>query len=262
MSAFDGSIRELRVELDALRRRPSTSVRELRYDGPAEALLDGLPVAVGPGANPGVILRSDTAIELGNPGAGSCATLLWTDDPSLVDDGVVTLLGPDIPTATGQSLPFAQLVFVAGAGLTEDDHEDLVAAQHVSDQVGGYMARSTSEYVWSRVDHDAVARGFDFGVLGRALLHLVKQAAPEPVAVEVAFVTTGKDDVSRLGEGVARAREIARELLADLWRKRGFDLDCDFDCGSCGDQDTCDDIREMIVATKKAPAGADQERGR
>ena len=262
MSAFDESIRELRVEIDTLRRRPDTPVREMRFAGPADALIEGLPVRVGPGANPGILLRSDTAVELGNPEAGSCAGLLWTDDPSLVDDGAVTLLGPDLDAADGCSLPFAQLVLVAGHDLTEEDHEALVQSQHASDRIEGYMARSTSEYVWSRVSHDALARGFDFEVLGRALLHLVKTAAPRPVSAEVVFVTTSRDDVVRLGDRAARAREIGREIANELWRQRGFDLDCDFDCGSCSDQDVCDDIRDVIAATRRVAADAGTKRGR
>ena len=72
---------------------------------------------------PGIILRGDTFVELGNPEPGSCAFLLWTDNPSLVRDGKITLIGPDIQESPGASLPFAQVLMVGGTGLGREEHE-------------------------------------------------------------------------------------------------------------------------------------------
>ncbi len=219
--------------------------------GSPDQLREGLPVEVGPNANPGIILRGDTFLELGNPQAGSCAALLWTGRPSLVRDGRITLLGPDIQESAEASLPFAQIVMVGGEGLEQEDHEKLQQAQHVSDQIEGYMVRSASQSLWSRVSKDAAAKGFDFETLGTALIGLVKGGVPKVSAVEVLFVTTSKEDVKRLDEVVSGTKEIGREILKETWKARGYDLDCDFDCDSCTDQEVCDEIRDVIVARRK-----------
>ena len=224
---------------------------EFDRPGSAEELREGLPIAVGPNANPGIVLRSDTFVELGNPQAGSCAALLWTDRPALIRDGRITLFGPNIQESAEGSLPFGQILMVAGEGLAEEDHEKLQQAQHVADQIEGYMVRSASQNLWSRVSRDAAARGFDFETLGRALMSLVRSGAPAVSAIEVLFVTTSKEDVKRLDEAVSGVREVGREILKETWKARGYDLDCDFDCESCKDQEVCDEIRDVIVARRK-----------
>jgi len=258
VSAFDGCISELRACLDSLRQRAPSAAKELHHPGSPDALVEDLPVGFGEGSNAGVLLRSDTYLELGNPAAGSCAAAMWTDDASLVADGTITVVGPDISGAAesdARSLPFAQVLLVAGSDLSEEDHEQILQVQHVGDRVEGYMVRSTSEYVWARVSNDAAAKGFDLESLGRILLYMAKSTIPKATAAEVVFVTTSKDDVERLSDVVDRSKEIGREIVSELWKARGFDLDCDLDCGSCSDEAVCDDIRDVIVATKKRARG-------
>ncbi len=80
------------------------------------SLKKGLPVSVGPKASSGIILRGDTFVELGNPDIGSSAFVLWTDKTTLIRDGSITLIGPDIPESAGASLPFGQVLMVGGTG--------------------------------------------------------------------------------------------------------------------------------------------------
>lgn len=208
----------------------------------------GLPIRVGPGANPGIILRSDTFVELGSPEAGSCALVLWTDAPSLLADGTITLIGPDIPEAPNASLPFGQIVLVGGKDLGADEHLSLGQAQVVADQIEGYMVRSASNNLWSRVSKEVAGRGFCFETLGRALMMLFKSSLPKIETMEVVFVTSAKADVLRLNDIAAPVREIEREMVKEHWKARGYDLDCDLHCGSCNDKSVCDDIQKMLAA--------------
>jgi CO dehydrogenase/acetyl-CoA synthase beta subunit len=250
MAMFDEYIEKVSRCVEEMRSRGAPVV-EFDRPGSPEKLREGLPVEVGPNANPGIILRSDTFLELGNPQAGSCAALLWTDRPSLIRDGRITLFGPDIQDSAAASLPFGQILMVGGEGLDQEDHEKLQQAQHVADQIEGYMVRSASQSLWSRVSKDAAAKGFDFETLGKALMGLVKAGAPAVSAVEVLFVTTSKEDVKRLDGVVSGVKEIGRNILKETWKARGYDLDCDFNCDSCTDQSVCDDIRDVIVARRK-----------
>ena len=247
MAVFDDYIDKLAGYVREMRSRGSP-VREFDWPGPPEKLGQGLPIAVGPNANPGIILRGDTFLELGNPEAGSCSVLLWTNDPSRIRDGRITLFGPDIPESAGGSLPFGQILVVAGESLEAEDHEKLQQAQHVSDQIEGYMVRSSSANLWSRVSKDAAAKGVDFESLGRALMCVVKSAASGVSAAELLFVTTSKQDVKRLDSLASEVKTLGSEMVKETWKAKGYDLDCDLDCSSCKDQPVCDEIRDVIVA--------------
>src|SRR5512137_2065961 len=67
-----------------------------------------------------LILKEDTAVELGGPATAGTTFLLWTDDVSLVSDGRVTLIGPDISETTETVLPFGQVTLIAGASLNKE----------------------------------------------------------------------------------------------------------------------------------------------
>ena len=259
MATFDEYIEKVSRYVAEMRSRGERA-REFDHPGFPETLREGLPIEVGPNANPGIILRSDSFLELGNPEAGSCAAFLWTDRPSLIRDGRITLFGPGIQESAEASLPFGQVLMVGGDGLEQEDHEKLQQAQHVADQIEGYMVRSASQNLWSRVSVDVAARGFDFETLGRALMNLVKTGAPAVSAAEVLFVTTSKEDVKRLDGIVSGAKEVGRTILKETWKARGYDLDCDFDCASCKDQVVCDEIKDVIVARRKK-AESDESRG-
>lgn len=258
MALFDEYIEKVCAYREELRIR-GDGVQQFQHPGAPEQVARGLPIRLGPGANPGIVLRGDTYLELGNPQAGSCAALLWTNRPSLIEDGRITLVGPDIQESAEASLPFGQVLMLAGEGLRPEDHEKLQQTQHVSDQIEGYMVRSTSQSLWSRVSKHGAAKGLDFETLGRALLALVKTEAPAVSAVEILFVTSSKEDVKRLDSLVAGVKELGGNLLKETWKARGYDLDCDFDCASCHDQSVCDDIRDVIVAVSEKTTQAGSE---
>jgi len=209
-------------------------------------LTEGLPIRVGPGASPGLILRSDTFLELGSPEAGSCSLLLATDTTRLVHDGRVTLVGPEVGESAGGSLPFGQVLMLRGAGLGEKDLDELQRLLVVAGQIEGYMVRSAPGNVWSRVSQEAAAKGFSFATLGRALRALVMSGSPAVEAVEVLFVTSGKADLVPLEAAAQQVRKIAREGTRERWKVKGYDIDCANDCSACGDKPVCDDIRSVL----------------
>jgi CO dehydrogenase/acetyl-CoA synthase beta subunit len=247
MPTFDAQIRRVAEYVEALREigRPTKVVALASSVG---ALTEGLPVRVGPGANPKIILRSDTFVELGNPGAGSCALVLWTDTPALISDGRMTLIGPDVLQAAGTSLPFGQVVLVGGSKLSAAEHLAIGQTQYVGDQIEGYMVRSSSRSIWSRVSKDAAAKGFCFETLARAVMAIYRTSLAKVEAVEVVFVTSGRDDVLRLNDIATEVRDLGTEIVQEHWKARGYDLTCDLDCRSCHDKDVCDDVRKVIAA--------------
>jgi CO dehydrogenase/acetyl-CoA synthase beta subunit len=247
MPTFDAQVGRVAEYVETMRAmgRPT---RVFAVIPSVEALKEGLPVRVGPGANPKIILRSDTFIELGSPDAGSCAVVLWTDTPSLIRDGRITLIGPDVREAAGSSLPYGQIVLVGGKDLSAEEHLAIGQAQYVADQIEGYMVRSSSRNIWSRVSKDAAAKGFGFETLGRSLMAIYKSSLPKVQAMEIVFVTSSKQDVLRLNDIAREVRDLSAEIVNEHWKARGYDLDCELDCRSCHDKEVCDDVRKMIAA--------------
>lgn len=260
---FDQFFDELRAWVAVLGAAHPTE--EHSRPGSAEVQAEGLKVNVGPGANPGIILRSDTFVELGNPTAGSVSMVLWTSDTSLVRDGCVTLIGPDIPESEGASLPFAQTLLVGGPTLSPADHGALQQAHHIGDEVEGYMLRSTSENVWSRVSRQAAEKGFDFETLGRAHLHLVKVAQPRVTHTEIVFVTAGKAEVQSLTNLARRSKDTGSELAYEVWREQGYEADCSLDCNACDAKPVCDEVRDLLATrleTQRSERVAEPTRAR
>jgi len=231
----------------------------VEIDCPAnrDDLIEGLPVRVGPKSSGGVILRSDTFVELGSPDAGSSAFMLWTDDTSLIHDCRITLIGPDIPQSEGASLPFGQVLMVAGTDLSVKEHGELERSQHIGDQIEGYMIKSVPQRTWSRVSREAVGKGFNFESLGRAFMAIYKSAVPKIQAMEILFVTSGKEDLEPLEKIGKQIQEISENITKETWKAKGYDIECfsALDCDSCPDREVCDDIKEMINVRKTKKSG-------
>jgi len=249
MAVFDGYIKAVR---DFMRSLPADFHREIDCSGTPDEIMNSLPIKLGRGASSGIHLRSNTHVELGSPLAGSCSHLLWTNKTTLVRDGRITVIGPDIPESAGKSLPFGQILLLAGEGLGPKDHERLQQAPIIGDRIEGYMLKSTSDYLWARVNKDVAARGFNFEILGKALISLIKSRTPGISAVEILFVTSSKEDVKELASVASEVNGVGSNILKEAWKERGFDTECDFDCASCHDEQVCDDIREVIVEVRKS----------
>jgi len=251
MSLFDPYISKIYQYIADLQAKGRKS-REINCPTSADDLLRGLPVRVGPKAGADLVLRSDTFLELGNPEVGSASFLLWSNDTSLVKSGRITIFGPDIPESEGASLPFGQILIVAGKKLSSDKHELIDRTQYVSDQIEGYMLRSMSRHTWSRISKDAAAKGFSFEILGRAIMAIFKSSIPEVEAVEIVFITTSKEDLQPLEEMSEQIREISKNVTKDIWKAKGYDIECfsTYDCKSCPDSTVCDQIKEMVNVRK------------
>jgi len=255
MSVFDEDIAQV-LKIIAKLTEKGLQTREYLCGELSAKMGKDLPIQVGPTANPGIILRGNTFVELGNPSAGSVSLILWTDNPVLIPENKITLFGPDIQDSSGASLPFAQIIMAGGEKFRAKDHEKLAMAPHVSDQIEGYMVRSSSINLWSRVSKEAAQKGFSFEILGKALFTLFLSSIPYTQAMEIVFVTSSKEDVLQFNDISKKVKDLSQEIVKETWKAKGYDLDCDYNCESCMDQATCDSIREVIAAHRKKQEAA------
>ena len=191
-----------------------------------------------------LILEEDTAIELGNPRTASLSLLLWSEGHA-VEDGLISLVGPDVGEVTERSIPFAQVIIVRGS--FEDEYESY---QRLRDAVydtrlSGFMVRAlpSRQSLWCRVGREAFKQGFSLRYLGAALAKSVKEV-PSASGVEVLFVTSSTDDVERLGGAAGGARRII-EAMMKMYEEKSFD------CETCDYRDVCEEVMELKKIREK-----------
>jgi CO dehydrogenase/acetyl-CoA synthase beta subunit len=182
------------------------------------------------------------AVELGSPLVASVSCIIWTEDIQAIKDGLITLIGPDIPESNGKSLPFGKIVLAGISGFNEentyDRHREMEMLRYSVD-LKGYMMRAVSQYQreWSRISKQAVASGFSFETLGRALMEKFKQK-DYVGAIELILVTSSSEDVKVLKKMTAEVSKIvsAMDKMAQ---------EMSFDCDNCDYSDVCDEVDEL-----------------
>jgi len=205
---------------------------------------------------PPLILKEDTAVELGGPATAGTTFLLWTDDVSLVSDERVTLIGPDINETTASVLPFGQVMLVAGSSLSHEAQPRLERDLREAEALPGYSVRSTGGRIWSRVSLEARDGGFSLRRLGSAVLSQLHCRQAAVTAAEIIFVTSSVEDVQSLEKIGAQVRKLSHDLRRERLKQVSDDVyECrsSVSCDVCADNEVCTDIRQ-IVAIRKSGA--------
>lgn len=211
----------------------------------------------------GIILKEDTRLELGHPLVGSCSATLVTFDVGLVEDNIITLVGPEINETCETMLPFAQIIIgcldnkLVSAPSSERTSEiektsslmDRVA--HVQAQTEGYMIRSVPNLIWARVSNEAFDSGFSVQTIGIRIIHALKKRCENIIKCQIFFITSSKVDVKEIDDIVETARAKLRKLEKFEKNINGeYECTKEQDCGICPEQVVCDNIRDVIKIRK------------
>jgi len=237
---FDEIIRELR---SYIKKNLSKGIgRETRYSGDSSWPASG---------SRDIVLRSDLGIELGSPAGESVSFLMWTGDSSLVSDGIITLLGPDINECSSKNVPFGRVVLVKGSGFNaENIYDRYREMDHLRYDVSlkGYMMRAVSQYMreWSRVSKEAISKGFSLLTLGGVLIDKYRKLNYID-AVEILFVTSSKKEVREL-------RGMGERVMQYINAMRKMKEEISIDCDNCEYQAVCEEVdvlKKMRNSIKK-----------
>jgi len=201
-----------------------------------------------------LILKENTAVELGGPQTAGSTFMIWTEDVSLISNGRITLVGGDIAEASGGTLPLGQVTLVGGPTITKEIQPRLEREQYAAERVPGYMVRSTGGRIWSRVSFQALDDGLSLSSLGATIIAHLRDKLPAVTAAEIIFITSSIDDVQNLERIGAQVRKLSHDLRRERLRETAdgqYICENEISCEACTDNEVCSEIREILVIRKK-----------
>jgi len=129
-----------------------------------------IPLSYGPAFEGERVRKDDVYLECGG-GKTACAELVQIAEMSEVEDGKVTVIGPDMKDVKqGTRLPLFVHVQVAGRKM-QPDYEPILERQihHLVNYAQGIMHIGQRDIAWYRVGKPAVDKGFSFEHIGKIL---------------------------------------------------------------------------------------------
>ena len=160
-----------------------------------------IPLAYGPAFEGERVRKDDLYLEMGG-GKTQCTELVQMAEMNQIEDGKVTVLGPDVgDIKKGDRLPLGIYVQVAGREMQED-FEPILERQihHLINYAQYIMHIGQRDISWIRVSDQAVEKGFKIkhiGTILHAKLHQDFGAILDKVQVTL---YTNKEDVDKLTE--------------------------------------------------------------
>lgn len=191
-----------------------------------------------------LVLQDDIAIELGGA-AGSQLVILWTTTSDAVDDNTISLVGPDLETAAGETLPLSLVILVSGT--FDDAYGTYQALQDVviDTTLKGISLRiwPDRQKIWCRVSREAIEAGFSLKHYAFSIWHRLK-ALPEVEKAEIIVSTDPLIEGQQLA-GTAEKAKIILETLINIYDQETFD------CDHCDYRETCAEVEGLKEIHKR-----------
>jgi len=178
-----------------------------------------IPLSYGPAFEGERIRKDDLYMECGG-GRTSAVELLVSKEMDEVEDGLVTVEGPDIKDIKfGDKLPLAILAEVAGREM-QSDFEPILERQfhHLINYIQGIMHIGQRNIMWLRVGKGAVEKGFSLAHIGKVLhgkLHQEFGAILDKVQVKIYTVQDKVEQVQELARKVYAERDARLAGMTD-----------------------------------------------
>jgi len=170
-----------------------------------------IPMSFGPAFEGERIRKDDLFMECGG-GRTSGVEVLISKEMDEVEDGLVTVEGPDIKDIKeGENLPIAILVEVAGREM-QSDFEPILERQfhHLINYIQGIMHMGQRDIMWVRIGKAAVEKGFSFEHFGRVLhgkLHQEFGAIVDKIQVKIYTEQDKVEEIQALAKSVYAERD-------------------------------------------------------
>lgn len=229
MNLFNAIIQEIRKTIQQLTtfHGITTSLYDPNYDWPTTN-------------GDTLLLKSNTAMELGSPDKPSLSFILPILDISSGHKSKISLIGKDITSIKDKSLSFGKIVFLQMKPSTEKEfveHYQHLVLQRFDLQLKDYMLKAAPHYLreWSRIGYFALQQGFSYFTLGNALIKLYK-SNPWVQSVEILFISNLDEAILSLYPYGERVLEVVQVL-----KKRNYESFKE--CTDCEYKEICDQIK-------------------
>ena len=190
-----------------------------------------IPCAFGPAYEGERVRGADLYCQAGG-GKTQCTEFLKMANMNDIEDGKVTVIGPDIKDfKEGEAFPMAIYMQVAGREFQED-FEPILERQthHLVNYIQGIMHMGQRDIAWVRISKAAVDKGFtlkDIGVVLHAKFHQDFNAILDKVEVTL---YTKKEDVDRVTKDARAAYKFRDERVEKMTDE---DVETYYSCTLC-----------------------------
>jgi acetyl-CoA decarbonylase/synthase complex subunit beta len=191
-----------------------------------------IPVDVGVIYEGERIRREDMHVELGGPKVEAKFELVRVKSPNEVEDGKITVVGPDIKDLKeGSSVPFGIYIEVAGKQIGEELEGVVERRIHeYCNYIEGFMHLNQRYDIWLRLSKKSFTKGLNsFTLIGKVLQRLFKSELPIIEKIQITFITDPEEAKKMYREALAvyEARDAKARGLRDE------DVDAFYGCTLC-----------------------------
>jgi len=190
-----------------------------------------IPLAYGPAFEGERVRKDDLYLEMGG-GKTQCTELCKMADMNEIEDGKVTVIGPDLKDVKkGSRLPLGIYIQVAGRKM-QPDFEPILERQihHLINYAQGIMHIGQRDISWVRVGMQAVEKGFTLKNLGIILHAKFHQDFANILDKVQVTLYTNKEDVDKLTK---RARAEYRTRDERVEKMTDETMDTYYSCTLC-----------------------------
>jgi acetyl-CoA synthase len=190
-----------------------------------------IPLAFGPAYEGERVRGGDLYCQAGG-GKTQCTELVKMAEMNEIEDGKVTVVGPDMPDMKqGGSFPMAVYVQVAGRQM-QPDFEPILERQihHLTNYIQYIMHIGQRDIAWVRISKAAVEKGFSLKHIGVVLHAKFHQDFGKILDKVQVTIYTNKEDVDKL---TTRARAEYRTRDERVEKMRDEDVETYYSCTLC-----------------------------
>ncbi|MBU1536583.1 hypothetical protein KKF84_14755 [Myxococcota bacterium] len=195
-----------------------------------------------------VVLKEDTALELGAPGTPSVCSQLWTQRPGLVENRLF------VREASSYVSPASLLHFAVlelPSDLTPPDFQVLSLAT-LTNVLPKLMIRSFPGRLWLRVHRD-IYDHFSLLALGQTIRAAYAIKYPLIHNIDI-YLAMGPDSLVPEFEPLAKATGAISQSNRRLQLESDGIITCStLDCEVCDEKPTCDTLKEVVVFRRRSP---------
>jgi len=211
-------------------------------------------IRVGLDENKEIILQEETHLELGGMNKRSFSLIYPITDINLIEDGRITILGPEIHQILDFNVDFGLFVMIGVKNLTKKEYYDLKSLNFLSNGIEGFSIRTIPRRFWCRISHVTHNKKISFEFLGNAIIHLFRQKFKDLIKkIEILIICSYPDSIDEfieLSSDITNKFQEELKAKIDEWRKR---IDCEYEwgCEICPYQEECYNIKQVLVERER-----------